>query len=144
MVHRASAMRQGAAIQAARASVCGSSAWISLATIALLMLIAGVPSSRAEAQVPVVHQIVFRGLAAGDSTYYLDEVVRVRVRFSRHVDVDVSGGAPYVDLTVGAATRRAEYRSSRQNYTWSRRSAPPQSSRKDGSGVARSIRCSCP
>ena len=67
-------------------------------------------------QVPTVERIVFRGLAAGDSTYYFGEVVRVRVAFSQHVDVDTSGGEPYVDLTVGAATRRAEYRSSRQNY----------------------------
>lgn len=40
----------------------------------------------------------------------------MRVAFSQHVDVDASGGEPYVELTVGAATRRAEYRSSRQNY----------------------------
>ncbi len=63
-----------------------------------------------------MNQIVFRGLGAGDSTYYRDEVVRVRVFFTQHVTVDTSGGEPYLDLTVGATTRRAAYNSSRQNY----------------------------
>ena len=58
----------------------------------------------------------FRGLAAGDSTYYRDEVVRVRVFFTQHVTVNTSGGEPYLDLTVGSTTRRAAYNSSRQNY----------------------------
>ncbi len=65
---------------------------------------------------PTVERIVFRGLAAGDSTYYRDEVVRVRVRFLQHVTVDTTGGEPYLDLTVGSTTRRADYGSSRQNY----------------------------
>ena len=58
----------------------------------------------------------FRGLAAGDSTYYRDEVVRVRVLFTQHVTVDTSGGEPYLDLTIGSTTRRANFGSSRQNY----------------------------
>ncbi len=65
---------------------------------------------------PTVERIVFRGLAAGDSTYYRDEVVRVRVRFSRHVTVATTAGEPHLDLTVGATTRRADFGSSRQNY----------------------------
>ena len=71
----------------------------------------------AEAQTPVpsVETVVFLGLAAGDSTYYRDEAVRVRVRFTNHVVVDVAGGTPYVDLTVGGETRRARFVASKLN-----------------------------
>ena len=91
-------------------------AWTGLAVPLLLVLIGGLPSGGAEAQAPTVNQIVFRGLGASDSTYYRGEVVRVRVRFSQHVTVDTSGGEPYVDLTIGSTTRRADFGSSRQNY----------------------------
>ena len=74
------------------------------------------PVVGAQSGAPAVQRIVFRGLAAGDSTYYRDEVVRVRVFFTQHVTVNTSGGEPYLDLTVGATTRRAAYNSSRQNY----------------------------
>ena len=81
----------------------------------LLLLICAAPWSQAEAQAPTVERVVFRGLADGDSTYYVGEVVRVRVAFDQHVAVDVSGGRPYVELTVGAVTRRAEFGTSKLN-----------------------------
>ena len=56
---------------------------------------------------PTVQRIVFLGLADGDSTYYRGESVRVRVAFTQHIAVDTGGGEPYVELTVGATTRRA-------------------------------------
>ena len=57
---------------------------------------------------PSMQRIVFLGLAAGDSTYYRGEAVRVRMAFTHHIAVDTAGGKPYVDLTVGTATRRAD------------------------------------
>jgi len=35
----------------------------------------------------MVQRFNFRGLAEGDSTYYRDEVVRIRVFFTQHVTV---------------------------------------------------------
>ena len=52
---------------------------------------------------------MFLGLKAGDSTYYRGERIRVRVRFTQDIVVDTAGGSPYLDLTVGAATRRAPF-----------------------------------
>ncbi len=98
------------------ASSSSGRAWTAFAVPFLLALIGGIPSSEAEAQALTVQRFNFRGLGAGDSTYYLNEVVRVRVFFTQHVAVDMSGGEPYLDLTVGTATRRARYNSSRQNY----------------------------
>ena len=40
--------------------------------------------------------------------YYRGEAVRVRMAFTHHIAVDTAGGKPYVDLTVGTATRRAD------------------------------------
>ncbi len=91
-------------------------AWTGLAVPFLLVLIGGLPSGGAEAQALTVQRFNFRGLAEGDSTYYLNEVVRLRVFFTQHITVDTSGGEPYVDLTIGSTTRRAAYNSSRQNY----------------------------
>ena len=69
------------------------------------------PGDTAEAQssAPTVRRISFFGLAEGDSTYYRGEAVRVRIRFSQQILVDVSGGSPYVDLVVGDETRRARF-----------------------------------
>ena len=104
------------AVSRVRGSPSSGRAWAGLAVPFLLALIGGAPSSRAEAQAPTVQRFNFRGLAAGDSTYYRDEVVRVRVLFTQHVTVDTSGGEPYLDLTIGSTTRRANFGSSRQNY----------------------------
>ena len=64
---------------------------------------------------PSVQRILFVGLAEGDSTYYLGEAVRVRVVFTQPIAADVAGGRPYVELTVGATTRRAELVASPDN-----------------------------
>ncbi len=78
-----------------------------------MLVLAGTvaPGDTAEAQssAPTVRRISFFGLAEGDSTYYRGEAVRVRIRFSQQILVDVSGGSPYVDLVVGDETRRARF-----------------------------------
>ena len=60
-----------------------------------------------------MQDIAFRGLDAGDSTYFRDQVVRVRVRFTKRIVVDTAGGAPYLELTIGTATRRARFGASK-------------------------------
>ena len=97
-----------AAYQDARGPGCGGTAWIRLALLTAFLpaLIGAVPSG-AEAQTPGVQRVLFVGLAEGDSTYYLGEAVRVRVVFTQPIAADVTGGRPYVELTVGATTRRA-------------------------------------
>ena len=101
------------AATAAYPDACGprrlSTAWIRLALVtAFLPALIGAAPSGAEAQTPGVQRILFVGLAEGDSTYYLGEAVRVRVVFTQPIAADVAGGRPYVELTVGATTRRAE------------------------------------
>ena len=97
-------------------SACGGRGWIGLAAVVLLALIGGTPrEADAQSAAPSVRQIAFVGLAEGDSTYYRGEVVRVRVGFTQAVTADTTGGKPYVELTVGTATRRAEFAASQPN-----------------------------
>ena len=90
----------------------------------------------AQSATPTVTRIVIAGLAEGDSTYYRGEIVRVRVHFTPRITVDASGGLPYVDLTVGTTTRRAQMgaRSWNQNRIEFRYTV--QATDFDGDGVS--------
>ena len=97
-------------------SSCGGRGWIAPAAVVLLALIGGTPGEAdAQSAAPSVRQIAFFGLAGGDSTYYRGDVVRVRVGFTQAVTADTTGGKPYVALTVGTVTRRAEFAASQPN-----------------------------
>ena len=63
---------------------------------------------------PRVENVEFVGtprrLAGGRTVYALNEFIEVALRFDRAVTVDTAGGTPSVALTVGTATRTAQYR----------------------------------
>ena len=88
-----------------------------LAAASATLLDVASPNGIVEAQsaVPSVERIVFLGLAAGDSTYFRGEALRVRVAFTRHIVVSTTNGEPYVELTVGTNVRRARFVASKLN-----------------------------
>ena len=63
---------------------------------------------------PRVENVEFVGTprreVGGRTVYALDEFIEVALRFDRAVTVDTAGGTPSVALTVGTATRTAQYR----------------------------------
>ncbi len=79
-------------------------------------LVAALPGGAgAQSAAPAVQRIVFLGLEAGDSTYFRGEAVKVRVVFDKRVAVGTANGAPYLELAVGTATRRASFVRSKRN-----------------------------
>ena len=108
--------RAQAAMPGIRAEAGAVRAGMLFAVVLASSLVAALPGGAgAQSAAPAVQRIVFLGLEAGDSTYFRGEAVKVRVVFDKRVAVGTANGAPYLELAVGTATRRASFVRSKRN-----------------------------
>ena len=93
---------------------------LGLRLLALLVLFAPVMQVAAQTATPVVTRVSFSNSPASGDSYTRNEVISVRVRFSRAVTLSGrtsinyqtsfdESGYPYVGLTIGGNTRQAVY-----------------------------------